>query len=290
MTGYRAPGAFRKGGGSLIPVDFEYYRPESLAELSDALGDCAGRVAMLYGGGSEILSMARVGSIAPEAVIDVKRIPECRGQALEGGRLFLGAALTLTEVAEGDCFPLMSTTVRRIADHTNQCRITLGGNVCGTVIYREAVLPLLLADASVVLWSEGAMREEPLSEAFDRRLKRGTRELVVGFSVPEASLRLPYVHAKKTRGGKIDYPLVTVAMQCAPEGLRLAVSGACEFPYRERRSALNDREIPAAERARVLALNLPAAPLDDAIAHADYRQLQLEDTIRAGIERLEAEN
>lgn len=274
----------------MIPVDFEYYRPESLAELSDALDDCAGRVALLYGGGSEILSMARVGSMAPEAVIDVKRIPECRRQALEGGRLFLGAALTLTEVAESDCFPLLSTTVRRIADHTNQCRITLGGNVCGTVIYREAVLPLLLSNASVVLWSEGAAREEPLSEAFDRRLKRGARELVVGFSVPEAALRLPYVHVKKTRGGKIDYPLVTVAMQRAPEGLRLAVSGACEFPYREWRSALNDGALSAAERARVLAQNLPAAPLDDAIAHADYRLLQLEETIRAGIERLEAEN
>ena len=48
--------------------------------------------------------------------------------------------------------------------------------------------------------------------------------------------------------------------------------------------------IPAAERARVLAQNLPAAPLDDAIAHADYRQLRLEETIRAGIERLESEN
>ena len=113
---------------------------------------------------------------------------------------------------------------------------------------------------------------------------------MVGFSVPEAALRLPYVHAKKTRGGKIDYPLVTVAMQRAPEGLRLAVSGACEFPYREWRSALNDGALSAAERARVLAQNLPAAPLDDAIAHADYRLLQLEETIRAGIERLEAEN
>ena len=49
-------------------------------------------------------------------------------------------------------------------------------------------------------------------------------------------------------------------------------------------------DVPAAERARVLAQNLPAAPLDDAIAHADYRLLQLEETIRAGIERLEAEN
>ena len=56
------------------------------------------------------------------------------------------------------------------------------------------------------------------------------------------------------------------------------------------RSALNDGALSAAERARVLAQNLPAAPLDDAIAHADYRLLQLEETIRAGIERLEAEN
>ncbi|MDO4356586.1 MAG: FAD binding domain-containing protein [Clostridia bacterium] len=270
----------------MIPVDFDYYRPDSLAELSDALRACAGREALLYGGGSEILSMARMGSIAPAAVIDIKQIAETRQLALKDGKLFLGAALTLTEIAEDNRFPLLSTAVKRIADHTNQCRITLGGNVCGTVIYREAVLPLLLAGASVTLWADGQAREVPLSEAFMGRLRRSPDELVVGFSVPESELQRPYVHVKKTRGGKIDYPLVTVAMQRGPEGLRLAISGACGFPYLEPKPVLNDSSLPSSERAKAVAFNLPGATLDDSIAHADYRQFLLQETVRAGIDRL----
>lgn len=272
----------------MIPTGFDYIRPDSLAELDAALGECVGRCALLYGGGTEILSMARMGSVAPDAVIDVKAIPECGQQGVEGGRLYLGAALTLNDVAEADHFPLLSTTVRRIADHTNQCRITLGGNVCGTVIYREAALPLLLADASVLCWSQGELRERPISEAFDGRLKRDALELVVAFLVPEAALKLPFVHAKKTRGGHVDYPLVTVAMQRAPDGLRLAVSGACGAPYREARPVLNDRSLPAAARARALSRDLPMPLLDDGVAGADYRQFMLEEAVRAGIERLEA--
>ena len=182
----------------MIAQCFDYYRPETLSQVEAALKRSAGKCRLFYGGGSEILSMARVGSIAPQAVIDVKAVPELRVHKIDGGKLVLGAALTLAEIAQKNLFPLMSTTVSRIADHTNQCRITLGGNVAGTIAYREAALPLMLADATVTFWKDGQTREAPMREAFDQRLKRAPEELIVSLSISKDNLQLPYVHVKRT--------------------------------------------------------------------------------------------
>ena len=56
----------------------------------------------------------------------------------------LGAALTLTTIRA-----LLSLAAGRIADHTIQCKLTLGGNLAGTIHYHETLLPLLLADAVI---------------------------------------------------------------------------------------------------------------------------------------------
>jgi CO/xanthine dehydrogenase FAD-binding subunit len=82
-------------------------------------------------------------------VIDIKEISECRSAARQGEQVVLGAALSLNEVVDSKLFPLLSATCRRIADHTVRNRLTLGGNICGRLPYREAGLPLLVAGAQV---------------------------------------------------------------------------------------------------------------------------------------------
>ena len=63
----------------------------------------------------------------------------------------MALAVTLTNIAEKNYFPLLSLAVKRIADHTIQDKITLGGNLLGTIIYKEAILPLLLSNSRVVI-------------------------------------------------------------------------------------------------------------------------------------------
>ena len=86
--------------------------------------------------------MARMHNVYSGAIIDVKAIPELNIYEINDDELIIGAALSLTRIAEEDLFPLLSLTVRRIADHTIQDKITLGGNIAGTIIFRESVLPL----------------------------------------------------------------------------------------------------------------------------------------------------
>lgn len=273
----------------MIPIDFDYYRPEALSQMPTALSRVHGRPFLFYGGGSEIISMARVGSIAPQAVIDVKAMPEFRKMALENGRLTIGAAVTLTEIAEANLFPLLSCTVSRIADHTNQCRITLGGNVCSTIAYREAVLPLLLCDATVTFCKDGQLREAPIAQAFDQRLRHAPDEAAVRFSVEEKYLAMPWVHAKRTRGDKIDYPIVTIAALKAPDGLRFALSGVLAYPFRDPKleAVFSDSSCTAQARAEAIVAALPQPPVSDVLGAADWRAFQLKCALEDAIDRLE---
>ena len=124
----------------MIPFSFAYVAPDTLREAADAYVDFAGRglKPLYFSGGTEIITMGRVDSLRFDAVIDLKGIPETRGFGGTDASVSIGAAETLNGVACWNGFPLLTKCCQRIADHTAQCKITLGGNVAGTVIYREA--------------------------------------------------------------------------------------------------------------------------------------------------------
>ena len=130
----------------MLAFDFDYYLPDTLQEATDVFDSVQkqGNMPLYYGGGTEIISMARVGNVTPHAVIDVKKIPECRNMGTDGAALVFGSARTLREIQDSGLFPLLGLAGGRIADHTIQCKLTLGGNLAGTIRYHEALLPLLL--------------------------------------------------------------------------------------------------------------------------------------------------
>ncbi len=133
----------------MIPFDFEYYKPDTIEDAIQLFNklELDGKKPIYYGGGTEFISMARMYNKYTGAVIDVKGIPECNVFEFKNDNLIIGSAVTLTKIAEENPFPLLSLTVKRIADHTIQDKITLGGNLMGTIIYKEAILPLLLSNS-----------------------------------------------------------------------------------------------------------------------------------------------
>ncbi len=273
----------------MIATDFVFCVPETLDELKNVCGSMYGEDYLYYGGGSEIISMARVGSIAPKTLIDLKRIPEFTQIRSRTGTYSAGAAATLKSVAEDNSYPLLSETVSRIADHTNQCRITLGGNVCGTIAYREAVLPLLIADAKIVTVRNGKTRTRPIMRAFDKRLIRENGEAALRFEMDTDIARMPWVHAKRTRGDKIDYPVVTIAAVKTPDGARFALSGVTAYPFRDLalERVFSDGKRPSSERADEIMNRLPEKPMSDVLANADWRAFQTRNALIYAMDRLE---
>lgn len=263
----------------MIPFDFAYYRPETVDEAVQSYSDLAGKgkKPMYYGGGTEFISMARLGNVCADAVIDLKGIPELNLQVIQNGELSIGAAVTLTNIAEQNLFPLLSRTVRRIADHTIQGKITLGGNLAGTIIYRESVLPLLVADSEVEIASSQGQKRVPLKDVFRKRLELIPGEMLVRAIVQERFLTLPHIHTKRTKNEKIDYPLITLVGLNNANKVNLAFSGLCEHPVRFAglEDIVNQGSQPAPARVDNAISQIVGQILSNSSGSSQYRQFVL---------------
>ncbi len=273
----------------MIAVDFAYRRPDTLAGAYELFSDLArrGENPFYLGGGTEIVTGTRTGLFTPSSVIDVKAISDLRALAVHDGRLILGAGLSLREILAKDPWPLLSHILSRIADHSVRTQITLGGNLVGSIPYREAVLPFLLTESAVRLYGSGGDRWVPLAHVFtDGSLRLAAGELLVALSVPEAVTRLGGVACKKTRFDWVDYPLVTVAARRQP-GRRipaLAVSGLTSGPFRALR--VEDALLHAGPAEIPLRELLPEAPLDDRHGSSAYREFVFRNTLEDVLEQL----
>ncbi|MCX7614241.1 MAG: FAD binding domain-containing protein [Clostridiales bacterium] len=274
----------------MIPEPFDYYQPDTMQEAENVFQvlSAKGICPAFYGGGSEIITMARSGSIKVHAVIDLKAIPECKVLGFYGQKLVVGSAVTLSQIAESKLFPLLEKTCGRISDHTNQCRITIGGNVCGTIIYRESVLPLLLSDCDVVLFGKNGIRQVKISEVFDRRMKLNSGELIVQFIIGREFINAPFIHVKKTKNEKIDYPLLTLAAMKHLDKIRMAFSGLCKFPFRSTviEDLINNTNSEIKTRIENAALQMPDLVLNNVDGSDQYRLFVFKNTIENVIEQL----
>lgn len=263
----------------MIPFDFDYYRPDTVHEASQLFAhlDSGQKDPLYFGGGTEIITFARNQSIHTKAVIDLKAIPECHAMDFSGGRLIIGACVSLTRVADSGLFPLLGKSCTGIADHTAQGKITIGGNVCGRIIYHEALLPLLLTDCTVVTASQHGLRQVPIWRIFDKQLRLSRGEFIVRFIIDKSYLQLPYIHVKRTRIAKIDYPLVSMAAINTDGRIRVAFSGLCSFPFRspELEEDLNEEDLPYAARVRNAIANIPAPLLNNQAGTPEYRRFVL---------------
>lgn len=263
----------------MIPFDFEYYRPDTLenaVQIFENL-DNQGKKPMYYGGGTEIISMGRMDNIVTGAVIDIKDIPECKVLEIQGEYLIIGAGVTLTQIHESNLFPLLSQAGARVADHTIQNKITLGGNLCGKIIYREAVLPLLLADSEVVINGQQGNKTFPINQLFKERMQLNNGEFIVQIRILKSYLSCPYVHVKRTKEDKIHYPLLTICAMQTEGQVRTAFSGLCSFPFRsgEMEKELNNSSKPVEQRADNAIAKIPVPIPNNLEGSAEYRKFIL---------------
>lgn len=263
----------------MIAYNFEYYRvdiPEDAVKLFNEL-DLEGKQPVYYNGGTEIITFARRNHIFTGAVIDIKGIDQCNVIDIRSGKLFIGASVTLTKIEEVNPFPLLSKVARGIADHTARNKITVGGNICGRIQFREAVLPFLLSDSYAVIAGVNGLRIVPINQIFNKTLKLSKGEFLVQLITDVRFLNLPYVVERKTRQGKTGYPLLTAAAISYGSSIRAAFSGVCGFPFRsqELESYLNRTDIPIDLRINSAINSLPCPIISNTQGSADYREFVL---------------
>ena len=260
----------------MIPFNFEYFKPESAEEAADLYRQLAeaGKEPLYYAGGTEIITFSRQQIIKTGAMIDLKEIPETNIYEPEGDRLTLGSSVTLSALSDRDEFPLLARVARKIADRTVRNRLTLGGNICGRLPYREVILPLLLADAEVRLTGPDGSRKVSLAELFDKRIRLKEGEILVSLSVEQDVLQQEGWQKRREYHGPVGYPLTHLVGAWKEDKLTLAVSGLCAFPFRNEKleQLINDKGLTAQEKVKQSSDLLPGPVRSDEMASKEYRE------------------
>lgn len=273
----------------MIPNKFEYYKVDTLEEAIQTFNELnsQGKNPKYYSGGTEIITMSRANNSPMGAVIDIKGIRECCNMELKDNKLSIGSAVTLNQISESKIFPLLCQTSDRIADHTVQCKLTIGGNLCGTIIYRETSLPLMLCDSIACIYGKNGMREVQFNQIFNETLNILPGEILVNLKIEDIYFSLPYVHVKKTKSDKIAYPLLTVAALKKDNKIRIAFSGLYSYPFRNKEieSCIND-DINHKNKISQIVELVSSQILNDTEGSSSYRKFVLKNTLENTLEML----
>src|SRR5262249_41849522 len=88
-------------GGRMIPAQFTYHRPTTLAEAVRLLVDL-GEEARPLAGGHSLIPMMKTRLASPEHLVDLQGIDTLKGITRSGNRIVIGAMTTQHELLQSD--------------------------------------------------------------------------------------------------------------------------------------------------------------------------------------------
>jgi len=266
----------------------QYKAPTSLDEAAGILR--AGNVTVLAGG-TDLMPQTQAGRVKFQPVLmNVRRVPELRGIAEEGGVVRIGALVTITELLESALVRERLNLLWQSCDHfaSDQIRnaATVGGNLCNASPAGDTLVPLLALDATVELAAKpnGTLqrRRVPLAQFLlgPGRTCRGPAELLAAVEVPLPSAGFAgefYKHG--TRPG-LDIAAISIAAGARRDGallrnVRIAFGAVAPTVIRAPRAeaALEGRAPEAATLEAAVRVALEEVhPISDVRASDWYRR------------------
>ncbi|GAB4471278.1 MAG: xanthine dehydrogenase family protein subunit M [Anaerolineae bacterium] len=167
-----------------------YYTPHTLPEAIDILEQYGG-AARVVAGGTDLLLEIKQGRQPPvAALVDITHIAELARISEQDGEVFIGAAVTHTEVVRNallaeratclveSCGVVGGPQVRNVA--------TLGGNVAHALPAADGTTSLVALDADAEVWQGGARRRVNILEMFKgpgKSILDPTHDILLGFHV-----------------------------------------------------------------------------------------------------------
>lgn len=147
--------------------DFEYEAPTSLASAVELLQNGSGNSRPLAGG-TDLIDHVRTGRLAPEVLVDIKKIPELNVLELSDQGLRLGAAVPCYRIYgnEDICrrYSAVADSCHIIGGVQIQSRASVGGNLCNSGPAADSTPSLIALEATCVIAGPQGEREVPVDE------------------------------------------------------------------------------------------------------------------------------
>ncbi len=163
--------------------------PETLDAAVTLLHGEAG-LARPLAGGTDLLVQLRAGTVEPDLVVDLKRIPEMRQITAVNGGFRIGAAVSGAELGEHPelkrSWPGVVEATELIGSTQIQGRASLGGNLCNASPAADSVPAMIAAAATVTVAGPDGRREVSVEEviAGPGRTSLARDEIVVAINLP----------------------------------------------------------------------------------------------------------
>ncbi|MCH8200071.1 MAG: FAD binding domain-containing protein, partial [Chloroflexi bacterium] len=133
---------------------FRYVAASSIGEAVAVLREHGARARCLAGG-TDILVQLRAGRYELDALVDVKGVPEASALRLDRDGLDVGAAVPCYRIYEdakvAAAYPGIVDAASLIGGIQIQSRASLGGNLCNAAPSADAIGPLIVYAATVVI-------------------------------------------------------------------------------------------------------------------------------------------
>ncbi len=175
----------------MIPAQFEYAAPSSVAEALVLLAE-HGDDAKVMAGGQSLMPILRMRLNAPEMVIDLGKIAELTGVTDEGDFVRIGAMTTYADVLASDLVSehagLLSKAVAQVADPQIRHRGTVGGALVHADPAGDVGAPILALEADLVITgADGSERSVAAGDFFLDLFETavGEGELLTAIRIPK---------------------------------------------------------------------------------------------------------
>jgi carbon-monoxide dehydrogenase medium subunit len=210
----------------MIPGQFSYHRPGTLADAVKLLADLGDEARPLAGGHS-LIPMMKLRLATPEHLVDLAGIGELKGIRRDGGAIVIGAMTTQHELlASGEIassLPILHETALLIADPQVRYRGTVGGNVANGDPGNDMPALMLTLGATYRLQGPGGDRDVAARDfyqgAYFTALEPGEILASVSIPIPPAGHGYAYEKLKRKIG---DYATAAAAVVLTMSGGKVA--------------------------------------------------------------------
>lgn len=262
------------------------YEAPTTIDAAVSLLASAGGTAKVLAGGTDLIVQMRSGRLAPDLVVDLKRIPALTSLAAENGGYRVGAAKPCMELVEDEAFardcPGVIDGVKLIGSIQVKGRCSIGGNLCNASPAADSVPALIAARAKARIVGPNGAREVPVEEIAvgPGKTSLGKGEIVESFHIPKRSARSADAYLRFTPRTEMDIAVVSAAVN-----LTLDEAGVCK-DARVTLGAVAERALLVPEAAKALigtkvddaaldalaaAASAAARPIDDKRGTKEYR-------------------
>jgi len=264
-----------------------YQAPRSI-EATVALLQRANGQAHILAGGTDLLAQMRIGLVAPELIVDVKKIPELgRITATAEGGYRIGAAVCGAALGEHEAleraWPGVVEAAGLIGSDQIQGRASLGGNLCNASPAADTVPALIAAGASCTIAGPAGQREAAVESLVtgpgETSLAPG--EFVVDFLLPAPAPRSGSAYLRMIPRSEMDIAMVGAGVclgldengTCTAARVALGAVAPTALLVAEAASALVGTSVDAAALERAgAAASAAADPIDDKRGTVAYRK------------------